>query len=414
MTFPNSFARGGVAVAAQPLTRMVSNKTTVYTVVAADNGSVIRQTSGSNTFTLPASAGDRIGVGFSVTFINDYSAGGTMAIAVNGNDTIGASTQVAINLGNSVTLVCVAASLTAGRWQITHQGAIGSGAFVPVALGYAAQASGSASIAIGYSTVASAAASTAIGTTSGFAGSQAVTGAGAMALGGSYASGTDSFAAANADNTGTYGAQGANSVAIGYHAKATGANSVAISSDVGAVASGPGSCALLGGTATATYSLAVGPYATTGVRSKTVFGQNAFGVAGDTQWGAVILRASTTDATATVATSDGAAASTNNQVILTNNQAMTFNALITARENATGDTAAWNVSGCIKRGANAAATALVGTAVSLSTAADTGATTWTAVCAADTTNGGLKITVTGQAAKTIRWSATVYTNELAG
>ena len=47
------------------------------------------------------------------------------------------------------------------------------------------------------------------------------------AIGGSYANGTDSFAAAIANNTSSYGATGANSVAVGRLAKATGADSFA-------------------------------------------------------------------------------------------------------------------------------------------------------------------------------------------
>ena len=50
----------------------------------------------------------------------------------------------------------------------------------------------------------------------------------AVVLGNSYASGTDSFAAAIANNTSSYGATGANSIAIGQQAKATASNSVAI------------------------------------------------------------------------------------------------------------------------------------------------------------------------------------------
>ena len=50
----------------------------------------------------------------------------------------------------------------------------------------------------------------------------------AMALGKSYASGQDSFAAVIDNNTATYGATGTNSVAIGQLSKATQANSIAI------------------------------------------------------------------------------------------------------------------------------------------------------------------------------------------
>ena len=93
-----------------------------------------------------------------------------------------------------------------------------SGAFRP-------SATASGAIAIGRGATASANTAFALGTNSSFSGSQA-TGNGAMALGGSYASGTDSFAAAIGINTSSYGATGANSVAIGYVAKATSSYSI--------------------------------------------------------------------------------------------------------------------------------------------------------------------------------------------
>jgi hypothetical protein len=62
-------------------------------------------------------------------------------------------------------------------------------------------------LALGYLVTSSSSYATAIGSNSAGNGSQAVTGSGAMALGGSYASGTDSFAAAVANNTASYGAR---------------------------------------------------------------------------------------------------------------------------------------------------------------------------------------------------------------
>lgn len=288
-------------------------------------------------------------------------------------------------------------------------------------------ASGTNAVAISAGTIASANYSFALGLNSAGTASKAVTGAGAMALGGSYASGQDSFAAANADNSGTYGAQGANAVAIGKQTKATGiaafafgnsstasgTNSFSFGSGGSNTASGDYSVSF-GGLSSGHRSFAMGVNSSTGgLFGKYVFCSGSFSSNGDAQLGTLVVRISTADATAAVMTSDQGAATTSNQVILQNNQAMTFNALITARENATGDTAAWQVSGCIKRGTGVAATTLLGSAAS-TTWSDTGAATWTAVVSADTTNGGLKITVTGQAAKTIRWSATVSTNELAG
>jgi hypothetical protein len=79
---------------------------------------------------------------------------------------------------------------------------------------------------------------------------------------------------------------------------------------------------------------------------------------------------------------------------------------------ATSLTKAWKLEGCIMRTSAAAGTRLVGSVTSTVIATDTGTAAWTAVAAADTTNGGLKITFTGAAATTIRTVAQVSTVEV--
>ncbi len=133
---------------------------------------------------------------------------------------------------------------------------------------------------------------------------------------------------------------------------------------------------------------------------------------GTQQTSLVILARQTTDATATVLTSDTSAAGTTNQVILPNNSAYYFRGEVIAGKTAGGDTKGWYIEGVIKRGANAASTAIVGTATVTSNYADAGASTWAVTATADTTNGGLKITVTGQASTTIRWVAQIRTTEM--
>lgn len=134
--------------------------------------------------------------------------------------------------------------------------------------------------------------------------------------------------------------------------------------------------------------------------------------AGVSQAALLILARQTTDATATVICSDSGSAGTTNQVILPNNSAYYFKGEVVAGVTGGGNTKGWFIEGVIKRGANAASTALVGTPTVTSNYADAGASTWTVAAAADTTNGGLKITVTGQAATTIRWVAQVRTTEM--
>lgn len=133
--------------------------------------------------------------------------------------------------------------------------------------------------------------------------------------------------------------------------------------------------------------------------------------AGVTQSALLLLGRETTDATATRLTSNTSAASTTNQVILPNNSAYFFQGQVVAGVTGAGNTKGWTVEGVIKRGANAASTVLVGSTV-MSSYGDAGAVTWVVALTADTTNGGLAVTVTGQAATTIRWVAQIRTTEM--
>jgi hypothetical protein len=133
---------------------------------------------------------------------------------------------------------------------------------------------------------------------------------------------------------------------------------------------------------------------------------------GVSQAALLVLGAATTDATATVLTSTTSAASGTNQVTLPNNSAYYFKGSVIAGKTAAGDTKGWTIEGVIKRGAGVGTTALVGTPTVVSTYADAGAATWAVTATADTTNGALAITVTGQAATTIRWVAKIETTEM--
>jgi hypothetical protein len=264
-----------------------------------------------------------------------------------------------------------------------------------MAIGYSATSTAGGSIALGLSTSAGSANSTAIGLNSGATASTTVTGQGSMALGGSYASGTDSFAAAIANNTSTYGATAANAVAIGYQNKASATYSAAIG----------GRTSVAG----VSYSLAFGYGGTPNSIGKTAFGAAA-GVAG-AQWGTLSLYVATTGATATVLTSDGAAASTTNILVLPDASAYTFSILVVARQQVAGGgtaSASWKIEGLIRRETGVANTVLVASTVT--TISNVPA--WTIAVAADTTNGGLEIKGTGAASTNIRWVATAQTSEV--
>lgn len=175
--------------------------------------------------------------------------------------------------------------------------------------------------------------------------------------------------------------------------------------------------AALGGannTASGSYSAVVGgDYGTTrGARGLAHGGSPISTTSGGSQFRKIILGRQTTNATATVLAADTATAGGSNQVNLPNNSAFYFKGSVIANVTGGGDTKGWTIEGVIKRGANAAATSIVGTATVTSNYADAGASTWAVTATADTTNGCLAITVTGQASTTIRWVANIETTEV--
>ena len=279
------------------------------------------------------------------------------------------------------------------------------------------------------------------------------TGTGSMALATSYASNNGSFAAAVDNNTSSYGATGTNSIAMGYQAKATGGYSVAIgqtctASSTGTTALGIGSSAsgnystaigrnvtatstsiglgyivsatggystALGSNVSATgwQSMALGSNSVAATSGKLAYAGGRFSANGDAQTGIYVLRSDTTDATAEALTTDNSSAGTDDQIILVDESAMTFTGTVVVREDATDgdDYAGWEIKGVIMRGTGVATTTLgVGIVNSLYHTA--GLASASVALSADTTNGGLKIEVTGIAATNLRWVATVHTSEV--
>ena len=139
------------------------------------------------------------------------------------------------------------------------------------------------------------------------------------------------------------------------------------------------------------------------------FANGSFAAAGDAQHGVYVLRAETTDATITELFLDGTGGS---QVIaLPNNSLFTFDILVAGRRtDAVGGGAGYRFVGVIRKDATSGSITFVGTP-SKTILGETN-TQWDAAVVADTAAGALKVTVTGQAAKTIRWVATVQTTEV--
>ena len=133
---------------------------------------------------------------------------------------------------------------------------------------------------------------------------------------------------------------------------------------------------------------------------------------GVTQSALLLLARQTTDATATVLTSDTSAAAASNQVTLPNNSAYSFTGEVIAGVTGAGNSARWTIDGAIKRGANAASTVMVGTPTVVMTHFDAGAATWVVAVTANATLGCITVTVTGAAATTIRWVCKINTTEM--
>jgi len=126
----------------------------------------------------------------------------------------------------------------------------------------------------------------------------------------------------------------------------------------------------------------------------------------------LLLGVVTTDATATRLRCNTSAASTINQVILPNNSAYVFQGTCIANVTGGSTTSGWEFQGVIKRGANAASTTLVAAVTPTVIAQDALASTWVLAITADTTNGGIAVTVTGAAATTIRWVSKIESTEV--
>lgn len=181
---------------------------------------------------------------------------------------------------------------------------------------------------------------------------------------------------------------------------ATGTNAVAIGN---------------GSTASAINSTAIGNGTDSKVWGGTVTGNGKFATAGDAQSGLYVLRGNTDDATAGVelfldGTTLGGGGSSR-RLTLSANSLMTFTVLVAGRRtSSTGGGAGYRFDGVIKKDATNGTTTFVGTP-SKQVLGETNILL-NANVVADTTNGALRVTVTGAAGNDFRWVATVTTSEV--
>ncbi len=217
---------------------------------------------------------------------------------------------------------------------------------------------------------------------------------------------------------------GTSNVASGQYSTVPGGESntasgyAAVSSGSQNTASGQYS-ANLGGrlcTADADYASTQGYHAAArGIQGAHARASGSNAVAGDSQVREFELRGATTSATPGVISTNGSSGGSNNQAVLPNNSLFHFEGRLVVRENATGDSKAVKFEGAIKRGANAASTALLGSVTQSDVGTpDAGAATWTVAVTADTTNGAIKVEVTGEASHNLKWVCRLTTTEVVG
>jgi hypothetical protein len=160
-------------------------------------------------------------------------------------------------------------------------------------------------------------------------------------------------------------------------------------------------------TAAGVDAQAFGNGASASIYGSKAFANGSFAAPGDAQHGVYVLRNVTTGATPTALFLDGAAQS----LVFPINSVATFDILVTARRtDAVGGGAGYRFVGAIKKDDTVASTTFVGTP-SKTILGETDVL-WDVNVTANTVNGSLTVTVTGEAAKTIRWVATVMTTEV--
>jgi trimeric autotransporter adhesin len=396
-----------------PTALSINSQNWTYTVVAGDLGKVINLT--ANTFTVSLTSAATLGAGFYCYLWNTGS--GNVTIDPAGSETIDNLDTIILRHNQGAHIVSDGTNwklISSKRFSLYAESLAG-GFTRPtatgdstVAIGGNASATADYATAVGLNAGATAKPSIALGCDSNYAGSQAVA-QGAIAIGGSRASGVDSFAAAVSNNTTSYGASGQNSIAVGQQAKASTTGSVALGTTT--TASGTSSFAIGDNTtASGNNSFAFGFRSTATQFGQYSYASGNFTASGDAQSSKYVLRAATSSTTATrLCTNGSGTATASNQIILANGEAIAFSGMIVVRQiTGTGsNSAAWKIEGLIRREATAASTTLVNSALTVIS----NVPGYTITVSADTTLGGLNISVTGDT-NSLRWVASIDTVEV--
>lgn len=204
-------------------------------------------------------------------------------------------------------------------------------------------------------------------------------------------------------------ASGSQSVLLGSRSRASGTRSVAIGTS--ATSTNFTSIALgTNATALADYGMAVMNATTRNIVGYYAYGHGNTSVSNRHQRGELLLFRTTTSATPDNLATDSSSIGVTNQLSLSSNMASIFSGQVLARDINTGDTKAWHVKGCFKMGATSSTTTLVGSPIIDLVAQDAAASTWNLQIVASP-DGYVRFAITGEAAKTIRWTACIQSTE---
>lgn len=178
-------------------------------------------------------------------------------------------------------------------------------------------------------------------------------------------------------------------------------------SAVDAVASGFNSIALgSGSNAGASNSIAIGNQSLARVEGGIVHANGRFGSQGDAQKGTYLMRTHTVNANPTELFLNGTAGG--DRLIIPDDCTWIFEATIVGHRQDGNDHAGYKVKGVIYK-VGAINTAILGAVTKETIAANPA---WDVAVTADSANGSLKITATGEAGKIVRWFATIETIEV--
>ena len=163
----------------------------------------------------------------------------------------------------------------------------------------------------------------------------------------------------------------------------------------------------------AVFSITTGYQAQSTKYGQRTHSNGVFAAAGDCQHEQHLFRGTTTTAATTEISLGGSTPNANTRLAVPNDTTYVFNGLITARRaDADNESAGWEIKGVIHN--NAGTTAAVDTFTITPLGVSVGASAWVVAVTADNTNDCLKIEVTGETGKTIRWAAYVNLMKVAG